>query len=132
MLITIAVQVLRLPRRPSDNGGSSDRWCGFPGDLRRDGAGNSSGWLSTTGWETTAKCCGVASVVSDYATPDVPQPHGDTAIYDTLVRLAQPWVMRYPLVSGQGNFGSAGNDKAAAMRYTECKMAPLAAACPDA
>jgi DNA gyrase subunit A len=53
-------------------------------------------------------------------------PHGDTAIYDTLVRLAQPWVMRYPLVSGQGNFGSAGNDKAAAMRYTECKMAPLA------
>jgi len=53
-------------------------------------------------------------------------PHGDTAIYDTLVRLAQPWVMRYPLVSGQGNFGSPGNDKAAAMRYTECKMAPLA------
>jgi DNA gyrase subunit A len=53
-------------------------------------------------------------------------PHGDSAIYDTLVRLAQPWVMRYPLVSGQGNFGSAGNDKAAAMRYTECKMAPLA------
>jgi len=53
-------------------------------------------------------------------------PHGDTAIYDTLVRLAQPWVMRAPLVSGQGNFGSAGNDRAAAMRYTECKMAPLA------
>ncbi|MGH3383064.1 MAG: DNA gyrase subunit A [Nocardioidaceae bacterium] len=53
-------------------------------------------------------------------------PHGDTAIYDTLVRLAQPWVMRGPLVSGQGNFGSPGNDPAAAMRYTECKMAPLA------
>jgi DNA gyrase subunit A len=53
-------------------------------------------------------------------------PHGDTAIYDTLVRLAQPWVMRAPLVSGQGNFGSPGNDRAAAMRYTECKMAPLA------
>ncbi len=53
-------------------------------------------------------------------------PHGDTAIYDTLVRLSQPWVMRAPLVSGQGNFGSAGNDRAAAMRYTECKMAPLA------
>src|ERR1041385_3996778 len=49
-------------------------------------------------------------------------PHGDGAIYDTLVRLAQPWVMRYPLVLGQGNFGSAGNDKAAAMRYTECRM----------
>jgi DNA gyrase subunit A len=53
-------------------------------------------------------------------------PHGDTAIYDTLVRLTQPWVMRAPLVSGQGNFGSPGNDPAAAMRYTECKMAPLA------
>src|SRR4051794_20881897 len=53
-------------------------------------------------------------------------PHGDTAIYDTLVRLSQPWVMRAPLVSGQGNFGSPGNDRAAAMRYTECKMAPLA------
>ncbi|MDP3969020.1 MAG: DNA gyrase subunit A [Nocardioides sp.] len=53
-------------------------------------------------------------------------PHGDTAIYDTLVRLAQPWVMRNPLVKGQGNFGSPGNDPAAAMRYTECRMAPLA------
>jgi DNA gyrase subunit A len=53
-------------------------------------------------------------------------PHGDTAIYDTLVRLAQPWVMRAPLVHGQGNFGSPGNDSAAAMRYTECRMAPLA------
>ena len=53
-------------------------------------------------------------------------PHGDTAIYDTLVRLSQPWVMRAPLVSGQGNFGSPGNDPAAAMRYTECRMAPLA------
>lgn len=53
-------------------------------------------------------------------------PHGDSAIYDTLVRLAQPWVMRNPLVSGQGNFGSPGNDPAAAMRYTECRMAPLA------
>ncbi len=53
-------------------------------------------------------------------------PHGDTAIYDTLVRLAQPWVMRAPLIQGQGNFGSPGNDSAAAMRYTECRMAPLA------
>ena len=53
-------------------------------------------------------------------------PHGDTAIYDTLVRLAQPWVMRNPMIHGQGNFGSPGNDSAAAMRYTECRMAPLA------
>ena len=53
-------------------------------------------------------------------------PHGDSAIYDTLVRLAQPWVLRAPLVHGQGNFGSPGNDAAAAMRYTECRMAPLA------
>src|SRR3982751_2882159 len=53
-------------------------------------------------------------------------PHGDTAIYDTLVRLAQPWVMRAPMIQGQGNFGSPGNDSAAAMRYTECRMAPLA------
>ncbi|WP_380286217.1 DNA gyrase subunit A [Kitasatospora purpeofusca] len=53
-------------------------------------------------------------------------PHGDTSIYDTVVRLAQPWSMRMPLVDGNGNFGSPGNDPAAAMRYTECKMAPLA------
>jgi DNA gyrase subunit A len=53
-------------------------------------------------------------------------PHGDTAIYDTLVRLAQPWSLRMPLVDGNGNFGSPGNDPAAAMRYTECKLAPLA------
>lgn len=53
-------------------------------------------------------------------------PHGDTAIYDALVRLVQDWSMRYPLVQGQGNFGSPGNDPAAAPRYTECRMAPLA------
>ncbi|GAA4513271.1 DNA gyrase subunit A [Actinoallomurus oryzae] len=53
-------------------------------------------------------------------------PHGDSAIYDALVRLAQPWALRYPLVDGNGNFGSPGNDPAAAMRYTECRMAPLA------
>lgn len=53
-------------------------------------------------------------------------PHGDSAIYDTLVRLTQDWVMRYPLATGQGNFGSPGNDGAAAPRYTETKMAPLA------
>jgi DNA gyrase subunit A len=53
-------------------------------------------------------------------------PHGDSSIYDALVRLAQPWSMRMPLVDSNGNFGSPGNDPAAAMRYTECKMAPLA------
>lgn len=53
-------------------------------------------------------------------------PHGDAAIYDTLVRLAQPWSMRNVLVDGQGNFGSQGNDPAAAMRYTECRMTNLA------
>jgi DNA gyrase subunit A len=53
-------------------------------------------------------------------------PHGDTAIYDTLVRLVQDWSLRYPLALGQGNFGSPGNDPAAAPRYTETKMSPLA------
>ena len=53
-------------------------------------------------------------------------PHGDSAVYDSLVRLVQPWTLRYPLALGQGNFGSPGNDGAAAHRYTETKMAPLA------
>jgi DNA gyrase subunit A len=53
-------------------------------------------------------------------------PHGDSAIYDALVRLAQPWAMRMPLVDPQGNFGSPGDDPPAAMRYTECRLAPLA------
>jgi DNA gyrase subunit A len=53
-------------------------------------------------------------------------PHGDVSIYDALVRLVQPWSLRYPLSLGQGNFGSPGNDGAAAPRYTETKMAPLA------
>jgi DNA gyrase subunit A len=53
-------------------------------------------------------------------------PHGDSAIYDTLVRLTQSWSLRYPLVQGQGNFGSPGNDSAAASRYTEARLAPLA------
>ncbi|HYP43987.1 MAG TPA: DNA gyrase subunit A [Propionibacteriaceae bacterium] len=76
------------------------------------------GYRPDRGWNKCARVVG--EVMGQY------HPHGDGAIYDTLVRLAQPWVMRAPLVSGQGNFGSAGNDKAAAMRYTECKMAPLA------
>ena len=76
------------------------------------------GYRPDRGWNKCARVVG--EVMGQY------HPHGDGAIYDTLVRLAQPWVMRYPLVSGQGNFGSPGNDPAAAMRYTECKMASLA------
>lgn len=53
-------------------------------------------------------------------------PHGDSAIYDAMVRLVQDWSLRYPLIAGQGNFGSPGNDPAAAPRYTECRMAPMA------
>src|SRR6266702_4807530 len=53
-------------------------------------------------------------------------PHGDSAIYDTLVRLAQPWSMRAPLIDGQGNFGSIDGDSPAAMRYTEIRMQRLA------
>lgn len=53
-------------------------------------------------------------------------PHGDTAVYDALARMVQPWSLRYPMVAGQGNFGSPGNLGPAAPRYTECKMAPLA------
>ncbi len=76
------------------------------------------GYRPDRGWNKCSRVVG--EVMGLY------HPHGDTAIYDTLVRLAQPWAMRHTLVSGQGNFGSQGNDKAAAMRYTECKMAPLA------
>ena len=53
-------------------------------------------------------------------------PHGDSAIYDTLVRLAQPFSLRYPMIDGQGNFGSVDGDPPAAMRYTECRMTPIA------
>ncbi|MFL0460995.1 DNA gyrase subunit A [Kytococcus sedentarius] len=62
----------------------------------------------------------VGDVMANY------HPHGDSAIYDAMVRLSQPWAMRYPLIDGQGNFGSAGDDGAAAPRYTECRMQPLA------
>ncbi len=53
-------------------------------------------------------------------------PHGDSSIYDALVRLAQPWSLRYPMIDGNGNFGSPGNDPPAAQRYTECRLQPLA------
>ncbi|NLE97568.1 MAG: DNA gyrase subunit A [Propionibacterium sp.] len=77
------------------------------------------GYRPDRGWNKCSRIVG--EVMGLY------HPHGDTAIYDALVRLAQPWAMRHTLVAGQGNFGSQGNDKAAAMRYTEAKMAPLAA-----
>jgi len=77
-----------------------------------------SGFRPDRGYVKCARVVG--DVMGNY------HPHGDTAIYDTLVRLAQPWSMRYPLVDGQGNFGSPGNDPAAAMRYTECRLTPLA------
>ena len=68
-----------------------------------------------------SKCAGVVGeVLKKY------HPHGDSAVYDTLVRMAQPWSMRYPLVDGQGNFGSIDGDSAAAYRYTECRMTALA------
>lgn len=68
-----------------------------------------------------SKCAGVVGeVLKKY------HPHGDSAVYDALVRLAQPWTMRYPLVDGQGNFGSIDGDRAAAYRYTEARMLPIA------
>jgi len=71
----------------------------------------------------TRKCAKiVGEVMGNY------HPHGDSAIYDTLVRLAQPFSMRYPLIDGQGNFGSIDGDPPAAMRYTEARLAKIAAA----
>jgi DNA gyrase subunit A len=66
--------------------------------------------------------CGrvVGDVMGNY------HPHGDTALYDALVRMAQRWSLRYPMIDPQGNFGSPGNDPAAAYRYTECRLQPLA------
>jgi DNA gyrase subunit A len=69
----------------------------------------------------TVKCAGVVGeLLKKY------HPHGDSAVYDALVRLAQPWNMRYPMVDGQGNFGSVDGDPAAAYRYTECRMTAIA------
>ena len=64
-----------------------------------------------------SKCAGVVGeVLKKY------HPHGDSAVYDSLVRMAQPWNMRIQLINGQGNFGSVDGDPAAAYRYTECKL----------
>lgn len=68
-----------------------------------------------------SKCAGVVGeVLKKY------HPHGDSAVYDALVRMAQPWNMRYPLIDGQGNFGSVDGDSAAAYRYTECRLTKIA------
>ncbi|HEY2663972.1 MAG TPA: DNA gyrase subunit A, partial [Candidatus Binataceae bacterium] len=68
-----------------------------------------------------SKCAGVVGeVLKRY------HPHGDTSVYDALVRMAQPWSMRYPLIDGQGNFGSIDGDPPAAYRYTECRLTRLA------
>ena len=53
-------------------------------------------------------------------------PHGDSSVYDAMVRMAQDWSLRYPIVDGQGNFGSRDGDNAAAMRYTEARLTPIA------
>ncbi len=77
-----------------------------------------AGYRPDRGYVKSAKP--VAETMGNY------HPHGDSSIYDALVRLAQPWSMRYPMIDGQGNFGSPGNDPAAAMRYTEARLTPLA------
>src|SRR5882757_9349014 len=77
--------------------------------------------------ETTAKKCArvVGDVIGKY------HPHGDVAVYDALVRLAQDFAVRYPLVDGQGNFGNIDGDNAAAMRYTEARLTEVATALMD-
>ena len=77
--------------------------------------------LSEMGLEYNKKYTKCAKVVGQAM--GVYHPHGDSAIYDTLVRMAQPFSLRYPLVDGQGNFGSVDGDPPAAMRYTECREA---------
>jgi DNA gyrase subunit A len=73
---------------------------------------------SDSGYAKCAKVCG--ETMGNF------HPHGEAVIYPTLVRMAQPWSLRYPLIEGQGNFGSIDGDGAAAMRYTECRLSPLA------
>ncbi|MCS7235054.1 MAG: DNA gyrase subunit A [Armatimonadetes bacterium] len=79
---------------------------------------NDLGLAPNRPYRKCAKICGDTS--GNY------HPHGEAVIYPTLVRLAQPWVMRYPLVDGQGNFGSVDDDPPAAMRYTEARLTPVA------
>ncbi|HLU43701.1 MAG TPA: DNA gyrase subunit A [Natronosporangium sp.] len=75
------------------------------------------GYLPDRGYVKCARVVG--DVMGNY------HPHGDVAIYDALVRMGQPWSLRYPLIDGNGNFGSPGNDRQAAMRYTECRLDSL-------
>ena len=79
---------------------------------------NQEGLLSTRGYSKSAGVVG--EVLKHY------HPHGDTAVYDSMVRMAQDFSLRYPLVDGQGNFGSIDGDSAAAYRYTEARLDPLA------
>ena len=80
--------------------------------------------MNQNGNRSTAKFVKSARIVGDVMGKY--HPHGDSAIYNSMVRLAQPWSLRYPLIQGQGNFGSMDGDEAAAMRYTEARMAKLA------
>ena len=77
--------------------------------------------LKLTPDKKTLKCAKiVGQVLGNY------HPHGDSAVYEALVRMAQPWSLRYPLIEGQGNFGSIDGDGAAAYRYTEAKLQKVA------
>src|SRR5690554_5261123 len=80
--------------------------------------------MNQNGNRSTSKFVKSARIVGDVMGKY--HPHGDSAIYNSMVRLAQPWALRYPLIQGQGNFGSMDGDEAAAMRYTEARMAKLA------
>ena len=82
--------------------------------------------MERNGWRPGTKFVKSARIVGDVMGKY--HPHGDSAIYDAMVRLAQDWVMRYPLVEGQGNFGSMDGDPPAASRYTEARMARAGAA----
>src|SRR5436190_664364 len=89
--------------------------------MRHAPTSGSRGSWATRSSRPYKKCANVVgAVMGDY------HPHGDQAIYDTLVRMAQPFSLRYPLVDGQGNFGSLDGDPPAAMRYTECRLTKLA------
>ena len=102
-------------RRPRPAGRARRSEAGPPpGAFRHDELGND--WNKS--YKKSARVVG--DVIGKY------HPHGDTAVYDTIVRMAQDFSMRYPLVDGQGNFGSIDGDSAAAMRYTEVRMARLA------
>jgi DNA gyrase subunit A len=89
-----------------------------PGNRRILYAMRERGWTHSKPYVKCAKVVG--EVIGNY------HPHGDTAVYDTLVRMAQEWSMRGMLIEGQGNFGSIDGDRAAAYRYTECRLRPLA------